>query len=83
VKAGAEKPWFRRGASGLGHLPQTWQGWLSIAAFAGLLVATVVGLQERLGDSTRAQAVVFLVAAAEIMAFMSFVRRRSQSPPKQ
>jgi hypothetical protein len=77
------KYWFRRGASGLGHFPQTWQGWLSLVGFAGVLATTVLVLQARLGDSTRAQSVVLLVAAVEIMAFMGFVRRRSRTRSKQ
>ena len=72
-----QKAWFKRGQSGLGHFPQSWEGWASFAAFLVALVSTVLILQTFLGDGARGQSVIFLAAAFEIMAFLRFVRSRS------
>ena len=74
-----EKTWFRAGKGGIGHLPQTWQGWVSIAAFISALITSVEIVQALAGDTARGQSVAFVVAAIEIMAFLSFVRKRSQA----
>ncbi len=76
------KAWFRRGPSGLGHFPQTWEGWASFATFLVALVSTVLILQTFLGDGGRGQGLIFLTAALEIMAFLRFVRGRSEDPKK-
>lgn len=77
----AEKLWFKRGKAGVGYRPQTWQGWASLAAFLVLLGGSVELLKWWLGDSTRTQAVTFIVAAVEILGFMKFMRGRVEAPP--
>ncbi len=69
--------WFRRGPRGLGHIPQTWQGWAGVGVFVLILVCSVEIMQAFLAEAERGQSIVFVVAAIEIMAFMKFVRRRA------
>ena len=75
----SHKHWFKRGAGGLGHLPQTWQGWASLSVFLALLTATVFVIGTFWGDHPQAQAVTFIVAAVEIMGFLRFVRAHSKT----
>jgi hypothetical protein len=75
----SHKHWFRRGRGGLGHFPQTWQGWVSLAAFLVVLSGTVLVIGGFWGDHPQAQAVTFVVAAFEIMGFLRFVRAHSES----
>ena len=78
----AEKAWFKRGQSGLGHFPQRWEGWASLFAFLAALVSTVLILQTFLDNGAPSQGIIFLAAAFEIMAFMRFVRARSATSKK-
>ncbi len=78
LSVNAIKKWFRRGRGGLGHLPQTWQGWVCLAAFLALLGGTVMIIQTVWGEHPQAQGVAFVVAAFEIMGFMRFIRQHSE-----
>ena len=80
MKANAEAFWFRRGRTGLGHWPQTWQGWACVGGFMALLVGSVLILESVLSAHAQGQAIVLVIAAVEIMGFMRFVRKRSQGP---
>ena len=76
-----DRPWFKRGRAGLGYRPQTWQAWACIAAFLIFLGGSVELAQAAMGYSPQAQGVAFIVAAAEIMGFMKFIRRRTEAAP--
>ena len=71
------KPWFKRQQIGFGYAPQTWQGWLSVAIFLGILAVSVPLAQSLGTDETAGRNGAFVVAAVEIMGFMIFVRRNA------
>jgi hypothetical protein len=77
------KAWFTRGRAGVGYRPQTWQGWVSLAAFVVVLGGSVEGIQAMLGEDARGQSIAFIVAAVEIMGFMKFIRGRVDAPIKK
>lgn len=74
------RAWFRRGKGGLGHVPQTWQGWVSLGLFIAVLLASVAIIERLMVETERGQGIVFVIAAVEIMIFLKFVRRRSAPP---
>ena len=76
------KPWFRRQQVGFGFMPQTWQGWLSVAVFLGILAASVQFAQTLGTSEASGRNGAFVVAAIEIMGFMIFVRRNSDKDKK-
>jgi len=59
-------------------MPQTWQGWVSLAVFLGILAVTVAVSQQLGADESSGRNGAFLVAAIEIMGFMIFVRRHAK-----
>jgi hypothetical protein len=77
------KAWFKRGASGLGIYPQTWQGWACLGAFLVILMISVQAVESLLPEG-HLRGAAFIVAAIEIMAFMAFARRQAEPlPPRQ
>jgi len=76
------RPWFRRKRIGFGYTPQTWQGWVSILVFLGILAVSVPVAESLGADETSGRNGAFVVAALEIMGFMIFVRRHTQSETK-
>ena len=74
--------WFKRKRIGFGYTPQTWQGWVSILVFLGILAVSVPVAESFGADETSGRNGAFVVAALEIMGFMIFVRRHSQPETK-
>jgi hypothetical protein len=74
------KPWFRRKRIGFGVTPQTWQGWVSVALFLGILAISVTVAESWGADETSGRNGAFVIAALEIMGFMIFVRRHTEKP---
>ena len=67
----SKKYWFKRRRFGWGWTPVTWQGWLTVAFFIGLIIAASMQLpskpEEPTPDQTLRFWVLFVSATAGIL----------------
>jgi hypothetical protein len=72
--------WFAPKQYGIGYSPASWEGWLAVALFAGLLVGSVRLLPMLLVGHPlwHVQAVTALAALAEIALFLLLAATRTE-----
>lgn len=73
--------WFKRRRYGLGWVPVTWQGWLTIIVFIAIALGAAFGLPTKPAQPTGGQLLrFFVILAADLAAFLAITFTKGPRP---